>query len=184
MSGRVQDEVENLTLHGPSTREGLRQKTVIAFLREKAGPEKRKVTRYRYIVERLRDKRRIYLARPTKRCGFDFDVCIQGLPNREDIRYTCKEVINDLRNKLLEDPTKFRLLCKAIERVYSCDEPDLVIDDYRNLDFQTGEKSETILKIVKWMFIAQDVHYWNHSGRNILKAQLDLLIREKKMPTR
>lgn len=179
MLGEKPYQVRNLEMRGLKTREGLRRKTVEAFLKEQRGFNRYEETKYHYIVERLKDKRRIYLKRPTRRCGFDFEIYVQGFTNSEDTRYTFREIVNDLRNKLLEDPNRFQVLYKAVERIYGCEETDLVINDYANMTFRTGEKVETILKLLKWMFIEQDLQYWNHSGRNILKTWLDSIVSKK-----
>lgn len=43
---------------------------------------------------------------------------------------------------------------------------------YINLHFNVGQPIETILKVVKWLFIEQDVTYWNWSGRSMLYSGL------------
>jgi len=78
-----------------------------------------------------------------------------------------------LKNKLAGDPAKSETLYEAITRVHQCEEPDSILRDYPDLSFKKGENIELILKTLKWMFIEEDIHYWNYSGRNMLKSALD-----------
>jgi len=45
-----------------------------------------------------------------------------------------------------------------------------VLENYPDLQtsFQTGAKADVLLKIVKWMFIMEDIVYWNYKGRAML----------------
>lgn len=36
------------------------------------------------------------------------------------------------------------------------------------IDFVSGYSSELIIKTLKWLFIKQDIRYWNYSGRDML----------------
>jgi hypothetical protein len=44
------------------------------------------------------------------------------------------------------------------------------LSDYPNLDksFQIGAKVEALLKVVKWLFIMEDIVYWDNEGRVFL----------------
>ena len=45
-------------------------------------------------------------------------------------------------------------------------------EEYSNIYFEMGIEIEGILKIVKWLFLEQDVTYWNYSGRAMLYQSL------------
>ena len=39
--------------------------------------------------------------------------------------------------------------------------------------FHKGLTLEMLLKILKWLFIEQDITYWNYDGRQMLKMAID-----------
>lgn len=53
--------------------------------------------------------------------------------------------------------------------MYNCSENDVdrVLERYPNLQtaFKTGAKIDVVLKVLKWMFIMEDIIYWNYEGR-------------------
>ena len=36
-----------------------------------------------------------------------------------------------------------------------------------DIEFSAGLPADHILKTIKWLFIEQDIRYWNYSGRNM-----------------
>ena len=56
---------------------------------------------------------------------------------------------------------KFGQLQQSISEIYSCSENDVdqVLVKYPDLQtsFQTGAKVEVLLKVLKWMFIMEDI---------------------------
>jgi len=160
-----------LDVHDAKTREELRRRVVEAFLEEQPGEGR--PTKYHYVVETLMDGRKIYLRRPTRRRSFDFEVWVEKWARGEDIRPGYDKITCDLKNKLAEGPAKSETLYEAITRAHQCEEPDSILKDYPDLSFKKGENIELILKTLKWMFIEEDIHYWNYSGRNMLKSALD-----------
>jgi len=81
-------------------------------------------------------------------------------------------VRGDLIIKIYRRLVKKRYI-KAITRVHECEELVMILKDYPNLNFQAERSPELILKTLKWMFIGEDINYWNYSGRNRLKSHLD-----------
>jgi len=63
---------------------------------------------------------------------------------------------------------------KLIARVYNCEEPDEVLSG-SNLKFNSGATIELLLKLLKWLFIEQDMTYWSYDGREMLKRGIDEL---------
>ena len=51
-----------------------------------------------------------------------------------------------------------------IDEIYFCNE--INIQNFK--DTINNIQIETILKLIKWLFIEQDITYWNFSGRNML----------------
>lgn len=47
---------------------------------------------------------------------------------------------------------------------------DKILEKYHNLNksFKKGAKVEILLKIVKWLFIMEDIVYWDNEGRSFL----------------
>jgi len=144
-----------------NSREKLRKETVDKFLSEKGGywkDGKKYVTRYKYYVENLKDGRRIFLLRPTfLNKGIDFQVWVEKMDGVEDKRPSHKD---------------FAILMKAIDEVWNCSEPDDVLKT-RKMIFKEGFQVEMLLKILKWLFIEQDITYWNYDGRGMLKLAIE-----------
>jgi hypothetical protein len=110
---------------------------------------------------------RIFLKRPTwLNKGVDFMVCAEGTTFRQG-RYSdmarFSDIINDLKTKRRESASEYSRVKEIIDCVYRC---HVVTDEsYRDLSFTRGHSVEMILKLLKWLFIEQDVTYWNYSGR-------------------
>ena len=47
------------------------------------------------------------------------------------------------------------------------DRYDVSEEEYNCINFNTGFTAEHILKVIKWLFIEQDIAYWSYSGRNM-----------------
>lgn len=132
-------------------------------------------SRYRYYVEVMANGGRIFLKRPTwLNKGVDFMVCAEGVSFR-DGRYSdmarFADIMKDLRTKQSENPTEYLRARELVECVYQCH----VLNDEqcRTLNFTRGHSIELILKLLKWLFIEQDVTYWNYSGRAKLYGGLE-----------
>ncbi len=159
-----------------STRKELRDSIILKFLEEKPGHWLngiKHVSRYKYFVERLDDGRRIYLLRPTfLNKGIDFQVWVEKFDKRGDQKPSHGNMISDLKLKRQEDNDAYKNLLEAIDRVWNCEEPDNVIKDIK-FTFKSGYSIELILKVLKWLFIEQDITYWNYDGRTMLRMAID-----------
>ncbi len=127
-------------------------------------------SRYTYYVETLRNGDRVYLRRPANlHNGFDFVVCVENCnfnPTGRKRNYpTHDDIINDLKSKKAEDRLNYGKLFELIKRVYNCQS---VPQTEMMLNFTNGYSSELIIKTIKWLFIEQDIRYWNYSGRDML----------------
>jgi hypothetical protein len=121
----------------------------------------------------LKDGRRVFLLRPTfLNKGIDFQVWVERMRGVEDERPSHKDVFNDLKLKKTENPKDFKILMKLIENVWNCEEPDSCLKEIK-LEFKQGFSVELLLKILKWLFIEQDITYWNYDGRTMLKMAID-----------
>lgn len=88
----------------------------------------------------------------------------EGKPRRNYPKHT--DIIEDLFIKKEMQPVLYNSLFNVIEQVYHCHEADL--DSLRDIVFDTGFSAEMIVKTLKWLFIEQDIRYWNYSGRDML----------------
>ena len=154
------------------TRNEVRMRVVDRLALEEAGTGKdENASRYIYYVETLADGNRVYLQRPANlHNGFDFLVCVENInyaaagkrrrnyPKHQDFG-------EDLEAKKLKNPEMYKKLYKLLEKVYLCH--DITDEDIQPLHFTSGYSPEHILKAIKWLFIEQDIRYWNYSGRNM-----------------
>lgn len=92
------------------------------------------------------------------------------------------EIANDLKHKKQDNQKKFEDLLKALTEIYNCSENDVdrVLANYPNLNksFQVGAKVEILLKVVKWLFIMEDIVYWDNEGRAFLFNFLRYVVNE------
>lgn len=153
----------------------IRKELIGKFLEELPGTGTgNETSKYTYYVEFLQDGNRIFLKRPALfNKGFDFGVHIENM-NFGTIRQTSmpthQNIYDDLAIKRDEDELEFNKLILLINRIYAC---ELIPDsELRELTFTQGHSTEAIVKSIKWLFIEQDVTYWNWSGRSMLYDKL------------
>ena len=53
----------------------------------------------------------------------------------------------------------------VLKKVYNCQ--DVADCEMEGIHFEIGLSVDHILKTIKWLFIEQDIRYWNYSGRNM-----------------
>ncbi len=168
----------NWNLPKINSRNELRKYVVLKFMEEKPGQGTGKlVSRYKYNVERFLDGRKLYLIRPAQyKMGFDFQIWMENW-NKLNLNKmpSYKDVIQDLKYKQLENQNKFNFLLKAINQIYICEDDDRILKwlQEKKISFSIGENINILLKIIKWMFIEQDIRYWNFSGRVKLKNYIN-----------
>ena len=124
---------------------------------------------FKYPVENLPEGQ-LFIVRPGHKKNFDFKVDVLsnfGLGEGSHV-----EMAKDLRNKKQENQQKFEELIEALTEIYNCSENDVdkVLAKYSNLNkpFKTGAKIGVILKVAKWLFVMEDIVYWNNEGRAFL----------------
>ncbi len=164
----------NLNLKG-ETRKEIRDFLVHEFLKELPGTGTGVDTSvYYYYVDEIFDGRKIYLKRPARlNKGMDFEV------NVEDTNFGIKKkttlpshssILKDLDEKNKENSQEYLKVKNIIERLYNCESVN--DKEIRSLEFASGHPIELTLKCIKWLFIEQDVTYWNWSGRAMLFSKL------------
>jgi len=128
-------------------------------------------SRYIYYVETLNGGDRVYLQRPANlHNGFDFLVCVENAnyadPGRRTRNYPKHEdLAKDLQQKKAEDPEAYKQLFVLLRRVFECH--DVTEQEMATIHFNSGLPVDHITKAIKWLFIEQDIRYWNYSGRNM-----------------
>jgi len=162
-----------------NNRQDLRRIIVSKFLEEEPGlGSGSNTSRYRYNVEKLGDGSKIYLTRPAYlKKGFDFRINVENMifltrgeyPKHDDI-------FNDLYLKRKSSHEMARRLYEAIKQVYECKDPEDILPEYSDITFDTGYSVEMILKLVKWLFIEQDIRDWNYSGRAMFMSGVETIL--------
>lgn len=159
-----------------SSRKEWRKSLILEFLKEEAGTGKGELaSKYRYYVEILKNGEKIYLNRPaTLNYGMDFTVHLENTqfrlqgPARDMPSHS--NIIDDLKQKQLENFCEYEKVKKILNKLYNCEFVNE--EEYSNIYFAIGIEIEGILKLVKWLFLEQDVTYWNYSGRAMLYQSL------------
>lgn len=159
-------------------RHNIVKKVVTTFIKTEYR-KKGKGVIFKYPVENLPDGQ-LFIARPGHKKNFDFKVEVPvelGLGEGSHI-----EIARDLRKKEQENQQKFEELLDAITEIYNCSENDvnriLTMYHHLNKSFKTGAKVEVILKVVKWLFIMEDIVYWDNEGRAFLFNFFRYVIKE------
>ncbi|MEN6618352.1 MAG: hypothetical protein ABFC28_02475 [Rikenellaceae bacterium] len=158
-----------------SDRKDFRKQLINHFLEEEPGQGTGDLcSHYIYYVETLSSGNRVYLKRPAVlNKGFDFEVHVENMnfgTSRSSSMPSHKKITEDLQAKKQENNELFNEVYKLIDDIYDCKEVD--IDIIKKLNFKTGHPIEAILFAIKWLFIEQDMTYWNWSGRNMLYSGL------------
>lgn len=154
------------------TRNEVRMRVISAFACEEPGEGKGDdASKYVYYVETLKSGDRVYLKRPANlHNGFDFLVCVEntnyskkGKKKRNSPKHT--DLGKDLEKKKKTDPVMYAKLYTLLRRVYKC--KNVSDEDMMGIKFSCGLPVDHILKVIKWLFIEQDIRYWNYSGRKM-----------------
>lgn len=144
--------------------------------------EEAQFTDYRYDVETCEDGKKVYLLRPTwLNKGFDFQVNVEGFESQTRVAKggtkempSHEDVMDDLRKKVKDNKALTTELFEALSKVYDCIEPDEILlkkPELRKL--KVGLPIDKTLRIIKWLFIEQDLTYWLQTGRNMLMSAIE-----------
>jgi hypothetical protein len=162
-----------IDIKGTMTRHEIVQKVVNIFIQTEHA-QRGKGVKFWYPVEKLPSSlqlpdNRLFIFRPggLQKWNFDFKVNVIQEFGLENGKHA--DIAADLSNKKQKHPRKFVKLLDAIEEIYSGSENDVdkVLAKYPNpqLSFKSGAQVEVLLKVLKWMFIMEDIVYWNYDGR-------------------
>lgn len=152
----------------PNNRADLRKFIIKYFLKEVPGTGNRDLMqKYRYDIKRFSNNRVLYLDRPAPlNKGFDFIIRVENYRFKQS--YSGKqdapkhaEIISDLKFKKAGNPRQYGLFIKEIGKVYNCLPYSIDISWFSGI----GIPVDILIEIIRWLFIEQDVTYWNYSGR-------------------
>lgn len=154
------------------TRNEVRMRVINALSQETPGTGNGDdASKYIYYVETLASGDRVYLQRPANlHNGFDFLVCVENTnyapAGQRSRNYPKHEDLGaDLQKKKQENLEMYTRLYVLLKRVFECH--DVFEQKYSGIYFNSGLPVDHILKTIKWLFIEQDIRYWNYSGRNM-----------------
>ncbi len=171
----IRIKLDKLSNNLEENRNNLRKVVIDEFLKERAGCGNKELTsKYKYFVEKLSSGQRVYLTRPVPlNKGFDFIIHVENCifsNGKDNPRHD--DIISDLKFKKKKMSQEYEILLKALQEVFECKDPDAIYLKYKeSLDaLKCGLSAELILKVVKWLFIEQDIRYWNWSGRNMFMS--------------
>lgn len=159
-----------------SSRSEVRSKVVNAFLKESSG-SKSETSRYEYNVEQY-ENYKIVLKRPgIFKKGFDFTVNIRGMYFKKNKRYensSFADVISALESAKKRNQKKYYIVKNEIQKIFEVENYDL--NNVAGIDFIDYKNQirpiAIILLAIKWLFISEDISYWNWSGRNMFMESL------------
>lgn len=161
----------NIGIKGSLSRHEIVREVVNTFI-DSESQHRGKGIKFRYFVENLSNNKKLFIFRPGGLNKWNFDFKVEVLEEFGLGRGTHKEIVADFKNKKQENPKKFIILLDAVENLYNCSENnvDRLMKKYHNLQasFKRGARVDVLLKILKWMFIMEDIVYWNYQGRSML----------------
>jgi hypothetical protein len=165
---------ERIEITGLLSRPEIVKKVVNIFIQtEMVHP--RPGTIFFYPVENLPEGQ-LLIRRPAGARKWNFDFKVEVTENLKLGRGTHDEMLLDFKNKKQENPTRFKDLLDALAIIYNSEENnvDILLQRYANIEtsFHTGAKVSIFLKVIKWMFIMEDIVYWNYKGRTKLYKYL------------
>jgi len=135
----------------------------ITFEQDKKG----KGREFRYPVEKLSINGYLYIHRPGVKWNFDFKVEIPVNSGLEEGRHD--QIALLLRKIRNSSEYKFNKIWYVVSNLYHCTNND--VDSMLN---ETGifridyVATDVLLKVIKWLFIMEDIIYWHYEGRAFL----------------
>ena len=119
---------------------------------------------------------KIYLKRPAVlNKGVDFTVHVEDIRFRQEGASvdmpSHSDIVDDLIAKLNADPSIYSNIKELITDLYNC--RNVTVQQCLQNSINAGLlTTDEVIMAVKWLFIEQDVTYWNWSGRNMLFSGL------------
>lgn len=133
---------------------------------------------FRYPVEDLSNGEKLYIHRPGVKWNFDFKV-------EAPIDCGLKEGRHDqialfLRSIKKQNEEEFNKLWEMISNLYHCKNNDVDSMLRENpILYEEDPKADILLKVIKWLFIMEDIIYWHYEGRAFLYNFFAYVINEE-----
>ena len=152
------------------SREKLRKFLLVTYAKEDCH------IKIRYFVEELKNGKKIYIERPTAlNKGCDFVLYAEDVnifKNGNDKPPSHNDVLQDLTPKKRRlTPVEYKKLQNAIKCIYEVKSYSEAEQHVNNLP-QVGWNYELLLKLLRWLFIEQDITYWAGDGRKKLYSAI------------
>lgn len=167
---------EELDLPKCLNREKIKRYVIERFLDEEPGKGKKDLaSKYFYNVEYC-ENRKIFIARPaTLNYGMDFTVHVEGIKFKPKFAFKDRpkhdDIIQDLIQKKNKDLDAYQKLAYFLQKIFLCQNVEK--EELRSIKIDAGLLTcEEVCLVVKWLFIEQDVTYWNYSGRAMFYSAL------------
>lgn len=161
----------------PIARFEIVKKVVNAFI-EFEKDKKARGIKFTYPVEDLSDGEKLYVHRPGVKWNFDFRVKIPINCGLEEGRHD--QIALLLRKINKQDEEEFNKLWQMITNLYCCvnnDVDSMLIEN--PMSYKGGPKTDILLKVIKWLFIMEDIIYWHYEGRAFLYNFFAYVINEQ-----
>lgn len=177
------ETVHQVRLRITGDRRELRTKLVQRFLEEEPGTGTGDLcSRYIYLADRAPSGHHIELHRPAFRNnGMDFTVrcpTIKFNPGNRLVRHMPRhgDLVDAFRSFRRKYGSEYPAIQEAIESVYKCNKlPNLKrFSLFVSAPLSGGDRcpADVALLATKWLFVEQDVTYWNNSGRRMFYEEL------------
>ena len=179
--------IQNNSNNFEQDRKNIRDNIVDLFKSERAGQGRGSdSTRVMYCMEKTLDGEIVYLQRPAYlNKGFDFTVNVKNYnfraptnrnPNRLTHTPRHDSIFYPLNLIKTTNATDFNLIQIAIDKIYYCEDPSTLLqqNQFQSLNSKHVDnvEYETLLKVIKWLFIEQDITYWSFTGRKMFYNEL------------
>jgi hypothetical protein len=169
---------DKIEIKGSITRHEIVQKVVNKFINTEYEARGSGV-KFHYPVEKLHknvqlslEEQDLFIIRPAGLRKWNFDFKVNVMSELRLGKGSHEEIKMDLISKKQENPLKFNKLLETLTSIYECSENDVDKLLEKNPDlatsFQSGAQVDVLLKVIKWMFIMEDIVYWNYLGRTKL----------------
>lgn len=161
-----------------TNRSAIRNEMIQLFLNEQPGTGKGSLSsKYHYNVDSFRGTD-IVIKRPAAlNKGFDFTVNTNTFLFKKKRRYknpSHQDVLDSLLYCKSNYPNSYSVVKNLLNSIYHCNQttvPNTNIGFF--MDYNNNlQPIQVVILITKWLFIEQDVTYWNWSGRKMFYDKL------------
>ena len=153
-------------------------KKVVTHFIEFEKDKKGKGIEFKYPVEELSTGEKLYIHRPGVKWNFDFKVEIPSNCGLEEGRHD--QIAMILRSIKDSNEIEFNNLWSIISNLYHCknNNVDVMLSE-ASISQINSTSPDVLLKVIKWLFIMEDIIYWHYEGRAFLYNFFKYVISEE-----